>query len=119
MMLAAMRERVPRLIKTLVCYIRGLIVEHNIDCVRGLSLQVTVMNQDNILMASTLDQARADERVEDFHTRSGTPRVTGQVTGRSQGQAAPAATLERVNAFYGQSHILNDATFEVREAGMP
>jgi hypothetical protein len=74
MMLAAMRERVPRLIKTLVCYIRGLIVEHNIDRVRGLSLQVTVMNQDNILMASTLDQARADERVEDFHRSRGEAR---------------------------------------------
>ena len=111
---AAERERVSHLVTTIASNIPVLIVEHDIDRVLGFSQQVTVMNEGSVLMAGTPQEARANQRVQEVYTGSGTPPVTGRVKG--------AATLrpqllrfEGVNAFYGKSHILNDATLEVRE----
>lgn len=111
---AAERERVSHLVTTIASNIPVLIVEHDIDRVLGFSQHVTVMNEGGVLMAGTPQEARANQRVQEVYTGSGTPPVTGRVKG--------AATLrpqllrfEGINAFYGKSHILNDATLEVRE----
>jgi ABC-type branched-subunit amino acid transport system ATPase component len=111
---AAERERVSHLIKTVASNIPVLIDEHDIDRVLGFSQQVTVMNQGSVLMAGTPDQARADPRVQEVYTGSGTPPVTGRVAGEARDRPL-LLRFERVNAFYGKSHILNDATLEVRE----
>jgi branched-chain amino acid transport system ATP-binding protein len=111
---AAERERVSLLIKTVACNIPVLIVEHDIDRVLGFSQQVTVMNQGSVLMTGTPDQARADQRVQEIYTGTGTPPVTGRVVGDARDRPQ-LLRFEAVNAFYGKSHILNDATLEVRE----
>ena len=111
---AAERERVSHLIKTVALNIPVLIVEHDIDRVLGFSQQVTVMNQGSVLMAGTPEQARADQRVQEIYTGSGTPPVTGRVAGAAI-ERPLLLRFEGVNAFYGKSHILNDATLEVRE----
>lgn len=111
---AAERERVSRLVTTIASNIPVLIVEHDIDRVLGFSQQVTVMNQGSVLMAGTPDQARADQRVQEIYTGTGTPPVTGRVAGDAQDRPQ-LLSFEKVNAFYGKSHILNDATLEVRE----
>ena len=111
---AAERERVSHLIKTVALNIPVLIVEHDIDRVLGFSQQVTVMNQGSVLMAGTPEQARTDQRVQEIYTGSGTPPVTGRVAGAAI-ERPLLLRFEGVNAFYGKSHILNDATLEVRE----
>ncbi|MGH8808560.1 MAG: ATP-binding cassette domain-containing protein [Noviherbaspirillum sp.] len=111
---AAERERVSHLVKTVACNIPVLIVEHDIDRVLGFSQQVTVMNQGSVLMAGSPDEARADPRVQEIYTGSGTPPVTGRVAGEARDRPL-LLRFEGVNAFYGKSHILNDATLEVRE----
>jgi ABC-type branched-subunit amino acid transport system ATPase component len=111
---AAERERVSRLVSTIASHIPVLIVEHDIDRVLGLSQRVTVMNQGEVLMSGTPDEVRADRRVQEVYTGSGTPPVVGRVAGAST-QGAPVLKVERVNAFYGKSHILNDASLDVRE----
>lgn len=111
---AAERERVSHLIKTIASNIPVLIVEHDIDRVLGFSQQVTVMNQGSVLMAGTPAEARADQRVQEIYTGTGTPPVTGRVAGDAQDRPQ-LLRFEKVNAFYGKSHILNDATLEVRE----
>jgi branched-chain amino acid transport system ATP-binding protein len=82
--------------------------------VLGFSQRVTVMNEGSVLMAGTPEQARADQRVQEVYTGSGTPPVTGRVAGAAK-ERAQLLRFEGVNAFYGKSHILNDATLEVRE----
>ena len=58
--------------------------------------------------------ARSDPRVQEVYTGTGTPPVTGRVAG--QASARPQVLrFEGVNTFYGKSHILNDATLDVRE----
>ena len=111
---AAERERVSNLIKTIAGNIPVLIVEHDIDRVLAFSQQVTVMNQGQVLMTGTPDEVRMDQRVQEIYTGTGTPPVTGRVAGAALARPL-LLRFEGVNAFYGKSHILNDATLEVRE----
>jgi len=111
---AAERERVSRLVQIIAANIPVLIVEHDIDRVLGFSQQVTVMNQGSVLMAGTPEQARADQRVQEIYTGHGTPPVTGRSSGDAQ-ERAQLLAFEGVNAYYGKSHILNDASLEVRQ----
>lgn len=111
---AAERERVSRLVTTIASNIPVLIVEHDIDRVLGFSHRVTVMNQGEVLMSGTPDEVRRDQRVQEIYTGHGTPPVTGRST-HTTGERALVLDFDRVNAYYGKSHILNDASLQVRE----
>lgn len=111
---AAERERVSRLVTTIASNIPVLIVEHDIDRVLALSHRVTVMNQGEVLMSGTPDQVRTDQRVQEIYTGHGTPLVTGR-TAQVSGDRALVLDFEKVNAYYGKSHILLDASLQVRE----
>ncbi len=111
---AAERERVSGLVMTIARHIPVLIVEHDIDRVLAFSQRVTVMNQGQVLMCGAPDEVRNDRRVQEIYTGSGTPPVTGRVAGDAR-ERPQVLRFERVNAFYGKSHILNDATLDVRD----
>jgi ABC-type branched-subunit amino acid transport system ATPase component/ABC-type branched-subunit amino acid transport system permease subunit len=111
---AAERERVCNLIKAVAAAIPVLLVEHDVDRVLGFSQRVTVMNQGEVLMSGAPEEVRSDRRVQEIYTGTGTPAVTQPSTGESAGRAH-LLRFERVNAFYGKSHILNDATLDVRD----
>jgi branched-chain amino acid transport system ATP-binding protein len=111
---AAERERVSKLVTTIAHHIPVLIVEHDIDRVLGFSQRVTVMNQGEVLMSGTPDAVRCDARVQEVYTGSGTPAVVGRAAGAAI-EGPPLLRFERVNAFYGKSHILNDASLDVRD----
>lgn len=111
---AAERERVSRLVRTIAEQVPVLIVEHDIDRVLGFSQRVTVMNQGQVLMCGTPEAVRDDRRVQEVYTGSGTPPVTGRQPGDARTRPQ-VLRFEKVNAFYGKSHILNDASLDVRE----
>ena len=110
---AAERERVSSLVKNVAANIPVLIVEHDIDRLLGFSQRVTVMNQGEVLMAGTPDEVRTDRRVQEVYTGTGAPPVATRAV--PQAGVAPVLRFEGVNTFYGKSHILNDATLDVRE----
>ena len=110
---AAERERVSNLIKTIAVNIPVLIVEHDIDRVLGFSRRVTVMNQGEVLMTGTPEEVRNDRRVQEVYTGTGKPPATGRAANNAKEKYV--LRFENVNAFYGKSHILNDATFDVRD----
>jgi ABC-type branched-subunit amino acid transport system ATPase component/ABC-type branched-subunit amino acid transport system permease subunit len=112
---AAERERVSNLVKNIAANIPVLIVEHDIDRVLGFSRTVTVMNQGEVLMTGTPDAVRADRRVQQIYTGTGVPEVEHVSSDHGKASAAPVLRCERVNTFYGKSHILHDATLDVRE----
>jgi len=112
---AAERERVSNLVKNIAANIPVLIVEHDIDRVLGFSQTVTVMNQGEVLMTGTPEAVRADRRVQEIYTGKGIPEVEHQRSDDARREAAPLLRFERVNSFYDKSHILNDATLDVRE----
>lgn len=110
---AAERERVSNLIRNIAVNIPVLIVEHDIDRVLAFSRRVTVMNQGEVLMTGTPDEVRNDPRVQEIYTGKGIPAIQSRVeTGVKDRYLLQ---FDKVNAFYGKSHILNDATLNVRE----
>jgi len=109
---AAERERVSGLVKDVATRVPVLVVEHDIDRVLGFSQVVTVMNQGEVLMSGTPEAVRADARVQEVYTGRGTPPATHRTAGAA---GAPLLRFEKVNAFYGKSHILHDATLDVRQ----
>jgi branched-chain amino acid transport system ATP-binding protein len=112
---AAERERVSNLIKNVAANIPVLIVEHDIDRVLGFSQAVTVMNQGEVLMTGSPGAVRADRRVQEIYTGTGIPEVEHNRTDEAREGAAQILRFEGVNTFYGKSHILHDATLDVRE----
>ncbi|MEH2519500.1 branched-chain amino acid transport system ATP-binding protein [Bradyrhizobium sp. AZCC 1610] len=112
---AAERERVSNLVKNIAANIPVLIVEHDIDRVLGFSRTVTVMNQGEVLMTGTPEAVRADRRVQEIYTGTGVPEVEHASSERIGASTAPVLRFKRVNTFYGKSHILHDATLDVRE----
>jgi branched-chain amino acid transport system ATP-binding protein len=112
---AAERERVSSLIKSVASNIPVLIVEHDIDRVLGFSQAVTVMNQGEVLMTGSPDAVRADRRVQEVYTGTGIPEVEHSRADEVQQEAPQILRFEGVNTFYGKSHILHDATLNVRE----
>jgi branched-chain amino acid transport system ATP-binding protein len=110
---AAERERVSNLITSIASNIPVLIVEHDIDRVLGFSQRVTVMNQGEVLMTGTPEQVRIDARVQEIYTGTGIPPVVGRAAQGSEQRLI--LRFDRVNSYYGKSHILNDATLDVRE----
>jgi ABC-type branched-subunit amino acid transport system ATPase component/ABC-type branched-subunit amino acid transport system permease subunit len=112
---AAERERVSNLVRNIATNIPVLIVEHDIDRVLGFSRTVTVMNQGEVLMTGAPAAVRADRRVQEVYTGTGVPEVEHVSSEQARNSAAPILRFERVNTFYGKSHILHDATLDVRE----
>ena len=111
---AAERERVCALVRKVSANIPVLIVEHDIDRVLAFSDVVTVMNDGAVLMTGAPEDVRRNARVQEIYTGTGTPPVTGRVNGKAS-NAPPVLTMSKVNTYYGKSHILNDATLEIRE----
>ncbi|HEX7927230.1 MAG TPA: ATP-binding cassette domain-containing protein, partial [bacterium] len=111
---AAERERVSNLIVAIGEKIPVLIVEHDIDRVFAFSHHVTVMNQGSLLMSGAPAEVRTDRRVQEVYTGTGAPAVTGRA-GRQEGTDTPLLEMWEVNTFYGKSHILNNASLNVRE----
>ena len=112
---ATERERVSNLIKNVAANIPVLIVEHDIDRVLGFSQAVTVMNQGEVLMTGSPDAVRTDRRVQEIYTGTGIPEVEHSRSDAGAAATAQIVRFDRVNTFYGKSHILHDATLEVRE----
>jgi branched-chain amino acid transport system ATP-binding protein len=112
---AAERERVSNLITNVAANLPVLIVEHDIDRVLNFSHQVTVMNQGEVLMTGGPAAVRADRRVQEIYTGTGVPDVTHPHCATAQNADVQLLRFERVNTFYGKSHILNDATLDVRQ----
>jgi branched-chain amino acid transport system ATP-binding protein len=110
---AAERERVSSLIKSISAGIPMLVIEHDIDRVLSFSQRVTVMNQGEVLMAGTPDEVRCNHRVQEVYTGKGTPPVAPRAADESREREI--LRFEQVNSFYGKSHILHDASLDVRE----
>jgi ABC-type branched-subunit amino acid transport system ATPase component/ABC-type branched-subunit amino acid transport system permease subunit len=112
---AAERERVSNLVKNVATNIPVLIVEHDIDRVLGFSQRVTVMNQGEVLMVGAPNEVRNDRRVQEIYTGTGIPEVETKRSEEAGANAAQVLRFEGVNTFYGKSHILNDASLDVRQ----
>ncbi|WP_159998471.1 branched-chain amino acid ABC transporter ATP-binding protein/permease [Roseomonas sp. 18066] len=110
----AERARVGELIKRVSTDIPVLLVEHDIDRVFALADRVTVMNDGEVLVDGSVEDARGDARVQAIYLGSGTAAIAA----KPRASAAVEATLlevEGINTFYGKSHILQGVSFELKQ----
>jgi len=111
---AAERDRVGNLIKQISADIPVLLVEHDIDRVFSLADAVTVMNDGEVLVDGSVDDARNSPRVQEIYIGSGTHALASRQR-TSAAREAVLLSLEDVNTFYGKSHILRNVSFDVKE----
>jgi branched-chain amino acid transport system ATP-binding protein/branched-chain amino acid transport system permease protein len=113
---AAERERVGGLIKRISAHVPVLLVEHDIDRVFALADRVTVMNEGKVLVDGTADVARESQAVREVYIGSGTAALAAKPRGHAERAQAPLLLdLERVDAYYGKSHIVMGASLAVHE----
>jgi len=91
-----------------------MMVEHDIDRVFALADAVTVMNEGRVLIHGSAQDARDSAEVQAVYIGSGSHALAA-VARTSAAREVPLLRLERVNTFYGKSHILRDVSLEVRE----
>ena len=110
----AERERIASLVKTISSEIPVLLVEHDIDRVFQIADHVTVMNDGAVLVDGSVEDARNNEKVREIYIGSGASAVAAK-TRLSAASAQPLLVVDRVDTFYGKSHILNAVSLDVRE----
>ena len=106
--------RVAALVKTVSAEIPVLLVEHDIDRVFQIADHVTVMNEGKVLVDGTVEDARSDAKVREVYIGSGAAALAAKPRGLS-GRRDAAARVDKVDTFYGKSHILNAVSLEVHE----
>ncbi len=111
---AAERDRVGALIKQVSADVPVLLVEHDIDRVFSLADAVTVMNDGQVLVDGTVADARNSPRVQEVYIGSGAHALAARPR-ESAATATVLLQLDRINTFYGKSHILRDVSFNVNE----
>jgi ABC-type branched-subunit amino acid transport system ATPase component len=111
---AAERHRIASLVKDISAHIPILLVEHDIDRVFQIADRVTVMNEGEVLLDGDVEAARRNERVRAVYIGSGAAAVAARPRPSAAGTAGLLA-VDKVDTFYGKSHILNAASLEVRE----
>jgi branched-chain amino acid transport system ATP-binding protein len=110
----AERERVAALVKRISAEIPVLFVEHDIDRVFQIADHVTVMNEGRVLVDGTVEQARSDAKVREVYIGTGAAALAAKPR-PSAAEATPLLVVDKVDTFYGKSHILNAVSLDVRE----
>jgi len=90
-----------------------LLVEHDIDRVFRLADHVTVMNDGAVLVDGTVEDARGSKQVQDVYIGSGASHIAAQPRDTAAGREV-LLSVDKVNTFYGKSHILNDISFDLK-----
>ena len=108
----AERERIANLIKKLSREIPVLLVEHDIDRVFQIADHVTVMNEGQVLVDGTVEDARTNEKVHEIYIGSGTTALATK-THVSAASAQSLLVVDQIDTFYGKSHILNSVSLDV------
>ena len=111
---AAERERIGAIIKRISADLPVLLVEHDIDRVFQLADHVTVMNEGKVLLDGTVEDARASRKVQEVYIGSGATQVSARPR-ETAARVNALLTADKVNTFYGKSHILNDVSFTLHE----
>ncbi|WP_046868682.1 branched-chain amino acid ABC transporter ATP-binding protein/permease [Microvirga massiliensis] len=111
---AAERQRIGDIIKRVSSDIPMLLVEHDIDRVFQIADAVTVMNEGQVLVDGTVEDARSSTKVQEIYIGSGAATLAAKPR-ESAAEPATVLSVTDVNTFYGKSHILADVSFDVHQ----
>jgi branched-chain amino acid transport system ATP-binding protein len=72
------------------------------------------MNEGRVLVDGTVEQARSDAKVREVYIGTGAAALAAKPR-PSAAEATPLLVVDKVDTFYGKSHILNAVSLDVRE----
>jgi len=110
----AERQRIAALVKRVSAEIPVLLVEHDIDRVFQIADHVTVMNEGKVLVDGTVEEARSNAKVREIYIGSGAAALAAKPRA-SAAEPTPLLVVDKVDTFYGKSHILNAVSLDVHE----
>lgn len=106
------RGRIASMSKRLAMNYAVLLIEHDIDRVIEISDRITVMHEGQVIAAGSPVQIQENSRVQQAYLgRAG--KTAAVPPSPSTVEAEPLLVLEKVNSFYGHSHILHDVSLTV------
>jgi branched-chain amino acid transport system ATP-binding protein len=111
---AAERQRIGDIIKRISSDVPMLLVEHDIDRVFQIADAITVMNEGQVLVDGTVEDARSSPRVQEIYIGSGAATVAAKPR-ESAVEPAMLLTANHINTFYGKSHVLVDVSFDIHQ----
>ncbi|MBL0407049.1 ATP-binding cassette domain-containing protein [Microvirga aerilata] len=111
---AAERQRIGDIIKRISSDLPMLLVEHDIDRVFQIADAITVMNEGQVLVDGTVEDARSSPRVQEIYIGSGAETVAAKPR-ESAVEPATLLAASHINTFYGKSHVLVDVSFDVHQ----
>jgi ABC-type branched-subunit amino acid transport system ATPase component/ABC-type branched-subunit amino acid transport system permease subunit len=111
---AAERDRIAKLVGTLSGHMAILMVEHDIDRAFEIAHHITVMHDGRVLADGSPEQVRHHPEVQRVYLGRGAEGIPVPEARPLPKDKTPLLTLDKVNTFYGSSHILHDVSLEIR-----
>ncbi|MFP4538544.1 MAG: ATP-binding cassette domain-containing protein [Dichotomicrobium sp.] len=109
---AAERERIVQLVHALSEHMAVLMVEHDIDRAFAIGRHITVMHDGEILADGTAEEVRAHPDVQRVYLGQGAAGAPARRTAQVPGEVL--LRVDKINTFYGSSHILHDVSLDLR-----
>ena len=108
------RSRIAQLIKQLAMRYAILLIEHDIDRVIEISDRVTVMHEGRVIADGSPAEIQENPMVQQAYLgRTATTQTVGAPEPVHGREVRPFLVLEKVNTFYGDSHILHDVSLTI------
>ena len=115
----AERARIAALIQRLAQSYAVLLIEHDIDRVLEISHRLTVLHEGRVIASGKPAEVQATAIVQQAYLgRTDAIEPGPRVTARPLQTGAPLLQLDKINTFYGTSHVLHDVSLTVHENEM-
>ncbi|MCL4464915.1 MAG: branched-chain amino acid ABC transporter ATP-binding protein/permease [Chloroflexi bacterium] len=113
----AERTRIANLIRQLAGERTVLLIEHDVDRVLELSDRITVMHQGKVIARGTPAEIQGNSLVQEAYLGASQMEEV-KLTAKGPRTVTSGETIlrvDRINSFYGKSHVLHNVSLEVRE----
>jgi ABC-type branched-subunit amino acid transport system ATPase component/ABC-type branched-subunit amino acid transport system permease subunit len=106
------RVKIANLIRALAGAHTVILIDHDIDQILNISDRITVLHQGKVIAEGSPDEIKANPLVQEAYI-GGFDRKHLVAHPPQRSADTPLLEVERINTFYGKSHILHDVSLTV------